>query len=163
MFTSSQTHLVDFARVDGIVAHETGHSCHPFSVDSRRNVGPGPSLLSARSTFPIKFVLYAFPPSRISDMLYLFLTSTMGCHCHVPRLFNTQQVMQSHENYRVKPTEIYIFIRGVGNSDASWPSKARHPVLNLGTIFSWAFFLPLASSRGTSASPPATRQNSPGI
>ena len=161
MFTSSRTNLVDFARVDGIVAHETGHSCHSFSVESKRNVGPGPSLLSARSTFPIKFVLCAFPPAEYLTYCTFFLTSTMGCH--VPRLFNTQQVMQSHENYRVKPTEIYIFIRGVGNSDASWPSKARHPVLNLGTFFSWAFFLPLASSRGTSASPPATRQNSPGI
>jgi hypothetical protein len=52
---------------------------------------------------------------------------------------------------------------GVGSSDASRPSKARHPVLNLGTFLSVGPFLPLASSRGTSASPLATRQNSPGI
>jgi hypothetical protein len=30
---------------------------------------------------------------------------------------------------------------GVGSSDASWPSKARRPVLNLGTFLSWAFCL----------------------
>ena len=142
MFTLSRTHLlVDFARVDGIVAYDTSHSCHAFSLNSRRNVGPGPSLLGARSTFPIMFVLCAFAPSRISDMLYHFLTSTMGCHVPCSMcLFNTQQVIRSRENYRVKPMEMYIFIRGVGNSDASWPSKARHLVLNLGTFLVGHFF-----------------------
>ena len=56
-------------------------------------------------------------------------------------------------------------LRGVGSSNASRPSKARQPVLNLGTIsYHFGLFsMPLASSRGTSASPPATRQNSPAI
>jgi hypothetical protein len=57
---------------------------------------------------------------------------------------------------------IYIF-RTIGCSDVSRPSKARRPVLNLRTFLSVGPFLPLASSRGTSASPLATRQNSPGI
>ncbi len=58
---------------------------------------------------------------------------------------------------------IYIFRNWVGSSDESRPSKARRPVLNLGTFLVDGAFLPLASSRGTSASPLATRQNSPGI
>jgi len=41
---------------------------------------------------------------------------------------------------QAKPTEAYIFFRGVSSSDASWPSKARHPVLNLGPFFSLGFF-----------------------
>ena len=50
-----------------------------------------------------------------------------------------------------KPAETYILyrtIRGVGSGDASWPSKARHPVLNLGTFFFSFDFFCLLRPRG---------------
>src|SRR6266851_8376343 len=54
--------------------------------------------------------------------------------------------IRSHEHQLQgeNPTETYIFVhrtfRGVGSSDASWPFKARHPVLNLRPFFSLGFF-----------------------
>jgi len=38
--------------------------------------------------------------------------------------------------------------RGVGSGDASWPSKARHPVLNLGTFLMIGLFFCLLRPRG---------------
>jgi len=48
-----------------------------------------------------------------------------------------RQRMGSHQDLTEKLTHgvRYIFrTRGVGSNNVSWPSKARHPVLNLGTF-----------------------------
>ena len=65
MFTLSRTHLlVDFARVDGIVAYDTSHSCHAFSLNSRKECRPR-SVSARRSLdFPYHVCTLRFCPQQ---------------------------------------------------------------------------------------------------
>ena len=75
-------------------------------------------------------------PSIVKNRLGSYFCIDYAASFQIP-----QQSMASHHDLKVLThgAKNIFRTRGVGSSDASRPSKARHPVLNLGTTsMSWA-------------------------
>ena len=124
-----------------------------------------------------------YPPSSLAPsyvpyfgaLLWLYFLSLSFSNSHVD---SSSTLQRSPTNVKTQsseatmaltsePTETCIF----SSQNCPWGGQRRRVLAIEGKtpgskppdlFLVWAF-LPLASSRGTSASPPATRQNSPGI
>ena len=82
------------------------------------------SVNSFISIFPRAFHHSAPSPPRFK---------TLSFKVHPPKLLSITPGFS-------ELTHVYFRTRGVGSSEVSWPSKARHPVLNLGTFLSIGLF-----------------------